>query len=104
MSSIHVELLLGRRVHDVNGHLAGRIFEIHAVRRGAFCFVDEYILGRAGLLSRLGMTSSLLFGLHSKRKPTTVPWELMDLSDPQRPTLKVALEELRARNERQSPS
>lgn len=94
MTTVHVELLLGRRVLDVNGEVAGRIFEIHAVRRGALCFVEGYLLGSAGLLARLGIASSRLFGLRSSRKPTTVPWQLMDLSDPQRPVLKVAIAQL----------
>ena len=94
MNSVHVELLLGRRVHDVNGRVAGRIFEILAVRRGAQCFVHQYVLGAAGLLTRLGMSSAGLFGWSSGRQPTTVPWELMDLSDPRQPRLKVTVEDL----------
>ena len=94
MTTVHVELLLGRKVHDVNGKVAGRIFEIHAERRGALCFVDSYLLGSSGLLSRLGMTSMRLFGFRSKRKPTTVPWQLMDLSDPRKPMLRVPVEQI----------
>lgn len=94
MKSVHVELLLGRRVEDANGEVAGRIFEIHAVRRGAQCFVEEYSLGATGLLARLGLTSARLFGWTSERKPTTIPWHLMDLSDPEHPRLTVAMDAL----------
>ena len=82
----------------MNGLVIGRIFEIRAIRRGALCFVQEYVLGAAGIRSRLGMTSASLFGFHSRRKPTAVPWRFMDLTDPQRSTLTITCEELEAAN------
>lgn len=96
-TSVHVQLLLGRRVYDTNGKVAGRIFEILAERRGAFCFVEGYVLGTAGLLSRLGISSLRLFGLRSRREPVIVPWRLMDLSDPGRPLLRGPIEEISQR-------
>ena len=98
MSAVHMELLLGRRVHDASGRMIGRIFEIRAIRRGALCFVECYVLGAAGIRARLGLTSSRLLGFRSRGKPTTVPWRFMDLTDPQRPTLKITWEELEAAN------
>lgn len=96
MTTVHLELLLGRRVHDANGRVAGRIFEILAIRRGGLCFIDAYLLGRAGLLARLGISTAGLIGWRLHREPKRVPWQLMDLSDPQHPRLKVGIDELPA--------
>lgn len=92
---IHVELLLGRRVHDVNGRVVGHIRALAAVREGAFCYVTEFHLGTAALLERLGISSARMIGLPIRREPLRVPWQLLDLSDPERPRLTVAREQLR---------
>jgi sporulation protein YlmC with PRC-barrel domain len=77
---VRVQDLVGRRVRDAEGNVVGRIESIHATWRGEDCLVDEYHLGAAALLARLG--------IGHKREPLRVPWQDMDLSDPRRPKLR----------------
>ena len=93
---VHFELLLGRRVHDVNGRVAGRILGIRATAEGAKCVIDEYELGIAAFLMRLGITTAGLVGIAINREPLRVPWRLLDLTDPDHPRLTVPLETLQA--------
>ena len=94
MQEIRVQDLVGRRVHDVNGKLAGRVGEIVAERIGADCHVIEYHVGSAAFLSRLGMTAGRLVGLHPHLKLIRVPWHQMDVTDPHNPRLRCGIEEL----------
>ena len=91
---VHVELLIGRRVVDTNGKVAGRIHSIHAEHRRDGCYVDEYHLGTAAFLSRLGISAARLVGWQLAR-PIRVPWQQLDLSDPERPCLRCTVEELK---------
>ena len=91
---VHVELLLGKRVRDSNGRIAGRILAVRAVKEGAHCFVTGYQLGAAALLTRLGISSGRLIGMRLGSSKV-VPWQQMVLSDPDRPRLKVPLEQLK---------
>ena len=84
---VHFELLLGRLVRDPEGARVGRILSVMAEIEGNECVVREYHLGTAALLARLGISP---FG----RKPLRVPWELMDLSDPEQPRLRCLEAEL----------
>jgi hypothetical protein len=92
--TVHVELLIGRRVVDTNGKVAGRIHSIHAQCRGGECFVDEYHVGAAAFLSRLGISAASLVGWQLAR-PLRVPWHQLDLSDPERPCLRCTVEDLK---------
>jgi hypothetical protein len=88
---LQVELLLGRRVLDVDGRVAGRIEELIAVLDGPDTVVTEFHLGPAALVERLlGSTKSLPFfsGLPSFRSKKA-RWDQIDLSDPGRPRLTV---------------
>lgn len=85
---VRFELLLGKVVRDSEGVRAGRILSVTAEMEGESCVVREYHLGTAALLSRLGITTL-------QREPRRVPWDLMDLSDPERPRLRCSLAELK---------
>lgn len=91
---IHVELLLGRRVRDSNGAIAGRIESILARREGKECVVEEFDLGAAALLSVLGISVVRLIGWPRSVEPLRVPWQQMDLSDPEHPRLRCPREEI----------
>jgi hypothetical protein len=91
---VHVELLIGCRVVDTNGKVAGRIHSIHAERRGDECFVDEYLIGAAAFLSRLGISAASLIGW-KRGRPVRVPWHQLDLSDPERPRLRCTVDDLK---------
>jgi len=94
VKTVHFELLLGRKVHDPEGQRVGRILEVHAGLEGKDCVVREYLLGTAALLTRLGISAGRLVGLPLHREPIRVPWDQMDLSDPERPRLRCSVEEL----------
>jgi hypothetical protein len=90
---LRLDRLLGRRVLGRNNRPAGRLEEFRAEVRGQGCVITEIVIGSAGLLERLGVGVRLLFG----RVPGgyVARWDQVDLSDPARPRLKCAFEELR---------
>jgi hypothetical protein len=90
---VHVELLLGRRVRDVNDRVVGRIRSIHARRRGHDYVVEEYRIGSAAFLESLGISTASMIGFQWG-KPLCIPWQKLDLSDPEHPRLRCAKEEL----------
>jgi hypothetical protein len=67
---------------------------VHAERQGDDCLVRGYNLGPAALLSRLGLSARRLVGWPAPREPLRVPWDRLDLSDPERPRLLCPLSEL----------
>ncbi len=91
---IRVQELVGRRVVDVNGKVAGRIEEIRAVWRGDDCFVEDFELGTAALFERLGLSARRLVGWRGRAEPIRIPWQQLDLSDPETPRMRCAIEEL----------
>jgi hypothetical protein len=92
---VHLELLVGKLVRDVNGAKVGRIRSLHAEKVGDDCVVEHYELGGAALLSRLGISALRLVGWPLRKEPRRVPWEQMDLSDPDAPRLRCTAEELK---------
>lgn len=98
---VHLERLLSKRVLDVHGRSAGRIEEVRGVRHGSVLEVREYLLGPAALLTRVIRTTLRLPVLRLAARgplapsPHRVPWEAMDLSDPEHPRLRCAREALR---------
>jgi hypothetical protein len=102
VKTLHFELLLGRKVRDPEGRRVGRILAVRAEPEGEDCIVREYLLGTAALFTRLGISAGRLFGLPVHREPLCVPWDLMDLGNPERPRLKCSLEELKGRKDRGS--
>ena len=87
MASIHVDLLVGRRVRDANGKVIGRIEAIRARRHGPDYLVEEYHLGPAAWLEKLGISTARMIGFRS-REPKRIPWQQLDLSDPEHPRLR----------------
>lgn len=86
----HVELLLGRKVHDADGRPLGRLEEIRAVSHGGELLVSQYLVGRSGVAARLTSASLLpgvlrLLRLATRRSGYVIPWTWMDLSDPGNP-------------------
>ena len=85
---VRLERLLGRRVLDRDGRVAGRLEEVRAHREGDACVIDEYHLGAAALLERL--SARVLFRRHARK----VPWDKLDLSNPDRPRLLCSADDL----------
>lgn len=94
----HVERLVGRRVHDIDGEVVGRIEEIRAEVVDGELVVLEYHIGSAALIERIaGFATSLPFlnVLRHGRRGCLVRWTDMDLSDPARPVVRMSRRELR---------
>jgi hypothetical protein len=97
---IHVELLIGRRVQDVDGVNVGRIEEFHVQRDETSCRVDAYLIGASAVIERLSawtLVRPIRKLLHSRKVLIVyeVPWQDMDLSDPLHPRLRTAKRDLR---------
>jgi sporulation protein YlmC with PRC-barrel domain len=97
---VNVELLIGCKVFDEDGKAIGRVEEVLAIERGDELVVSEYHVGKYGLMERLSVYHfgvGLLRFLGARghlRDPKRIPWQELDLSDPQRPVW---------RNPRRSP-
>jgi sporulation protein YlmC with PRC-barrel domain len=97
---IHVELLLGTKVCDVDGSYVGRIEELRVERDEKACLVDAYLIGASAVIQRLSawtlvrpirklLRSRKLYALYQ------VPWQDMDLTDPRHPRLRTSKRDLR---------
>ncbi|HKH47983.1 MAG TPA: hypothetical protein VKM72_25270 [Thermoanaerobaculia bacterium] len=94
---VHLELLLGKLVRDPDEVRVGRILSVRADREGDECIVREFDLGVAALMERLGISVLRIVGWPGGREPLRVPWDLLDLSDPERPRLRCPVAELRSK-------
>lgn len=85
MSFVHLETLVGKKVRDADGKVAGRLEEVHADWRGGECIVTYYQIARKGtyFVRKLGMSK--------KAASLIVTWDKMDLSDPKGPRLKFSM-------------
>ncbi len=95
---VHLELLLSRRVFGVAGRPVGRIEEIRGEMRESECVVTDYLIGRFATFERLSasMIGRIVLRLLMPRRSRgyVVPWNQMDLSDPERPRLRCKVEDL----------
>jgi len=103
-----LELLLGRRVLDVEGKPVGRIEEVVADYRDGEYLVREFHAGRFAVFERLGgalLGNALLRLIGGNRvyDGYVIPWKLMDLSDAERPRVTVARDELQRIDETVHP-
>lgn len=94
MRQVHLQKMVRHPVRDRNGKVAGRIHSVHAEIRGGECVILEWHLGPSAMLERLGISAAHLVGWPLKREPLRVPWNELDLSDPDRPRLTRSIEEL----------
>lgn len=100
---VHLELLLGRRVHDRNGKAIGRIEEVRAEeveeQQGDEMVVREFLIGRDATLERLSAWSIGRFLLRIFGAKAAggyrVSWDKLDLTDAEHPRLTCAIDELR---------
>jgi sporulation protein YlmC with PRC-barrel domain len=97
---IHLELLLGKQVLDSTGKPIGRLEEVRAKQQGNEWVIQEYLIGPTALLERLsawtiGLGVLHLLGARKIHGGYQVPWDKLDLSDPQHPRLCCTLQELK---------
>jgi sporulation protein YlmC with PRC-barrel domain len=96
---INLELLVGRRVYGLNGRAIGHLEEIRAELREGECFVREYLVGAYAVVERLaalsiGRAILRLFGATKNHEGYRVPWDKLDLTDPEHPRLLCSVNEL----------
>jgi sporulation protein YlmC with PRC-barrel domain len=98
MQEINVELLLGRQVSDAEGRKVGRIQELRCDRQDRDCLVESYLVGFSGLMHRLNAwpawSFSRLFPRISRYAVYEIPWDQMDLSNPEKPRTTLAKQDL----------
>lgn len=101
---IHLELLLGKQVLDRTGRPVGRIEEVRVQQQGDEWVIQEYLLGTAALLERLsawriGLAIMRCFGARKIHSSYSVPWNKLDLTDPEHPCLSCTIDELQQMSE-----
>ncbi|WP_337269947.1 PRC-barrel domain-containing protein [Oryzifoliimicrobium ureilyticus] len=91
MNEIFAQNIIGKRVFDKQGKAIGRIEEIVAEPSGGDLVIREYHIGAFALLERFSAAEigrSILRAVGAGSHPTrSIPWEMLDLSEPDRPTL-----------------
>ena len=97
---INVEQLLGKKVVDVNGDNVGRIEEFRVERQDNSCLLEAYLIGASAVIQRLSawtLVRPINRLLHGRKFYSiyTVPWQDMDLSDPNHPRLRTVKRDLR---------
>jgi len=101
MKTILFERMVGRRVHDSEGKRVGRIVAVRVDWEGKDCVVRDYLLGTAALVKRLGLSAKVFLGMKLKHEPRSIAWDLMDISDPEKPRLRCSLAEIEAKEKRE---
>lgn len=99
MSIVQLETLVGTEVRDATGKLAGRLEEVHADWQGEECIVTHYVLASRHARRGISLTDAITFvlrllGAEKAGGSIVVPWDKLDLSDPEKPRLKCRAEEL----------
>jgi sporulation protein YlmC with PRC-barrel domain len=95
---VHIELLIQCCVVDQKGEKIGRITDICCEKKGGEWVVVEYLAaGAVKLFSARGLALWLihLFGGHHFVHGLRIPWEQLDLSDPDHPRLRCRRDELK---------
>jgi sporulation protein YlmC with PRC-barrel domain len=95
VQEVRVERLLGREVHDPGGRRVGRVEEIVVDREGDEYVVREYLLGSAAFFIRLFRQLRVIGTKEHQLTGYRARWDQVDISDPARPRLTCAAEQLR---------
>ena len=95
-ADVRLDRLVGREVYTANNRRLGRLQEFRAERRGTTWVISEYLIGAAGLMERIGLGVRLILGI-TRATGYVARWDQLDLSNPDRPTLRCAVESLRRR-------
>jgi sporulation protein YlmC with PRC-barrel domain len=103
MKELHVFEFMGRRVVDSEGKPVGRIEEIEAERGDEVCLIKNYLVEHRGILDRistwaLAVPMQKMLSASESSKPYRVPWDKMDLSDPEHPRILVPKSELKRKD------
>ncbi len=95
---VHVERMLSQRVRDADGHVLGRLEEMRVeIVDGEHCVV-EFHVGAGAMIERVAsFVRQLPFfrGVPGARSAIRIPWQLLDLSDPNNLRVSATRRELR---------
>ena len=95
---LNLELLLGKKVFARNGKSIGRLEEVCVELAPGECRVTEFLVGEYGVFSRLSAWSiaRAVLGVFGPafRSGHRIPWNKIDLTNPERPTLTCSVSEL----------
>jgi hypothetical protein len=99
-NELYLELLLGKCVFDKMNNRIGRIEEVRAEQQDDEWVIVEYLVGIAAIVERLsawnlGAGLLHLLGARNLHQGYRVPWDQLDLSDPEQPRLLCTLDELK---------
>jgi len=86
---VHLEVVVGKQVRDVDGRTVGRLEDVYADWRGEECIVTHYALVSSALIFVLR-----LLGARKTFGTIIVPWNKLDFSDPSHPRLNCRFEDL----------
>lgn len=105
---LHLELLLGRPVIDSAGKRVGRIEEVRVEQQADEWVIVEYLVGLAAIAERLSipnLTTRLLPLFREKNigESYRIPWDKLDLSDPNHPRLTCTIKELQEMTQSTNP-
>ena len=97
-AELHLERLLGRRVRDPSGRVAGRIEEFNVAEVDGEWVVTEFHLGAAAWLERLSVAVRrlpILSALPFRDNPIRIArWNQITFDDPKCPRLLVSRDDL----------
>ena len=85
--TLRLDDLVGVHLRDRDGNVVGRIYDMRAEERNGELVIVEYLVGASALQERLGISLLRLIGLGREHGPKHIPWDRVDLSDPERPVL-----------------
>jgi hypothetical protein len=92
--TLRLESVIGREVWTLDGRRVGRLGECRARHDGECWIIEEWVIGPAALLERLGVKLRLLVGA-GRGSGYVARWDQLDLDDTTRPRLTCPLAELR---------
>ena len=85
--TLRLDDLVGLQLRDRLGNVVGRIYDMRAEDRNGELVIVEYLVGASALQNRLGISLRRLIGFGREHVPKHIPWDRVDLSDPERPVL-----------------
>jgi hypothetical protein len=91
--TLRLESLIGREVWAMDGRRFGRLGECRARHDGTSWVVEEWVIGPAGFLERLGVHARLLAGAEPGRG-YVARWDQIDLRHAARPRLTCSVSDL----------
>ena len=93
MKTLRFDLLMGRRVRDVEGRVVGRLEEVRMERRGGEWVATDFHMGAGAALERF---SASVFGVpKNAQRGWSASWDQMDWTDPAGPRVRCRRDELR---------